>query len=114
MKCAGLCMLIASWLGQHGYDQPHRQAMLRNIEIESRFNPDAISRSGSRCLFQWNGERRQRVLSGSLKCPAWKTQLAFADAELRAVAAYSCFWKARTEIAALSALRHGFSHGHCR
>ena len=46
-------------------------------------------------------------------CPSLEKQLAFANNELRNEPNYSCFWRATTKSAALSALRRGFGGGMC-
>lgn len=91
MNCAVLCLAVAGWLTSHGYDAPHRDAVLSYINHESGFQPDVIAWSGA-CLFQWAGSRRRYVLSvGHGRCPNLYTQLAIADRELHTD--FAGFWR---------------------
>ena len=84
MACTkALCILIGEWLASHGYSQAQQYAVLNYIHRESDFNPDTIERTGA-CLYQWAGERRRAILKiGHGHCPDWRTQVEFADYELR-------------------------------
>ena len=95
MPCAAiaLCVLLSGWLGDHGYDAPHRDAVLAYVRHESGFVPNAIARSGA-CLFQWAGPRRREVLRiGRGTCPSWQVQATIADRELRTH--FAGFWWSR-------------------
>jgi hypothetical protein len=105
---------IVRWFIQAGYKRFQAEALADHARIESGFNP-CVSGAGFRYLFQWSGERARRLaaFAGSRGCPALEKQLAFADNELRTEPAYSCFWRATSEVSALAALRRGFGGGHC-
>jgi len=105
---------IVRWFTHAGYKRFQAEALADHARIESGFNP-CVSGAGFRYLFQWSGERAQRLaaFAGSRGCPALEKQLAFADNELRTEPAYSCFWRASSEASALAALRRGFGRGHC-
>lgn len=112
MNCAtGLCAAISIWLGAHGYMPFQRDAVLRHIWLESRFEECAVNpHSGSRYLMQWDGSRLAWFHG---QCLSWDQQMERADWELRNISAYGCFWRARTESEALKALRRGFGRGRC-
>lgn len=114
MKCAALCLLIASWLTAHGYDPPHQRAMLHSIWIESRFD-SCVTRGprGSAYLLQWLGPRRRALerFAGSVGCPLWQTQMEFATQELRTLPRYQGFWNVSTEAVAFWELREHFGRG---
>ena len=106
---------IARWFSAAGYQPFQVAALLDHAKIESGFNPCARA-PGLRYTFQWGGGRLRRLqeFAGSGgSCPALDKQLEFADSELRNEPAYSCFWEAKTEAAALAALRRGFGRGSC-
>lgn len=95
MSCAAIavCALLSWWLGNHGYDAPHREAVLAYVRSESDFQWWKIEWSGA-CLFQWAGERRRDVLAaGHGRCPSWRDQAIFADRELRTL--FRGFWTTR-------------------
>ena len=90
MPCVkALCVLVGVWLGDHGYDASHRDAVLVYIERESGFDPDVVSRNGV-CLYQWAGQRRRAILARGA-CPDWRTQVEFADVELHGP--FAGFWR---------------------
>ena len=106
---------IVRWFSQAGYQPFQVTALVEHAKIESGFNPCARA-PGLRYTFQWGGGRLRKLLefAGTAgTCPPLDKQLAFADRELRNEAAYSCFWEAKTEPAALKALRRGFGRGSC-
>jgi hypothetical protein len=75
--------LISAWLTQHGYDADHRDAVLRQIHLESRFVECPVDTSGGVGLHQWTGIRRKALREAAgVACPPWKAQMTFADKEL--------------------------------
>ena len=116
MNCAlqagSLCLLISGWLSGHGYETYQRDAILRSIWIESRFESCVVSGSGS-FLVQWAGPRLRWIQQHYRGCPPWEWQMERLDWELKTVSEYQCFWKARSYPAAFRAFRKGFEHGNC-
>jgi len=106
---------IASWLSTNGYRDFQVEALLQLADTESGFRPCVIGPGGYHYLFQWGGVRlRQlREFSQTSGCPHIRTQLAFADKELRGESKFSCFWGARDEPSAYVALRRIFGRGSC-
>ncbi len=91
MLCSqAMAVCISMWLSGHGYDAPHREAVLSYIKRESGFAPGVVVKTGA-CLGQWAGIRRKQILElGRGKCPAWDIQLEFMDRELRGP--FKGFW----------------------
>jgi hypothetical protein len=106
---------IASWLSTNGYRDYQVAALMQLADTESGFRPCVIGPGGYHYLFQWGGVRlRQlREFSQTSGCPHIRTQLAFADKELRGESKFSCFWGARDEPSAYVALRRIFGRGSC-
>jgi hypothetical protein len=107
--------MVASWLSTAGYRDFQVQALLAHARVESGFQPCAAGPGGFRYLFQWGGTRLQQLqrFAHHTGCPQLRTQLAFADKELRNDPKFSCFWNATTEAGAYAALRRGFGGGAC-
>ena len=112
MLCTGLCAAIGIWLSVHQYEPFQRDAILKSIWIESRFESCVISKSGS-FLVQWAGIRLAYIHVHYPGCPPWQWQMERLDWELHNIREFSCFWKARNYATAYSAFRHGFEHGNC-
>ena len=115
MQCAALCLLVSSWLSLHGFAAPQRDAVLRNIYLESRFDPCAVrgkSGKSSAYLLQWLGPRRRALLlfAHTEVCPAWETQMEFMDLELRG-AKYAKFWTTKDAGVAFREFRERFGRG---
>lgn len=106
---------IATWLHKAGYEQFQIAALLEHADAESHFQACAASPGGYRYLFQWGGRRLEQLqnFAHHSGCPQLKTQLAFADKELRNDPKFTCFWDAKTEDGAYAALRRGFGGGSC-
>jgi hypothetical protein len=103
------------WLSTHGYQQFQIAALIEHAQVESGFQACAAGPGGFHYLFQWGGTRLQRLqkFAQHSGCPRLKTQLAFADDELRNDPKFTCFWSAATESGAYAALRRGFGGGSC-
>ncbi len=103
------------WLAAAGYKDFQIAALATHAAAESGFRPCAIGPGDLRYLFQWGGTRRQRLqaFAHTSDCPHLRTQLAFANRELRDEPKFACFWQATGERAAYAALRRGFSRGSC-
>ncbi len=82
---------IATWLSANGYRDFQVAALMQLADTESGFRPCVIGPGGYQL----------------------KTQLAFADRELRSESSFSCFWGATSTPAAYVALRRIFGHGSC-
>jgi tail lysozyme len=106
---------MASWLSSTGYRDYQVAALVQLADVESGFRPCATGPGGYRYLLQWGGGRlRQlREFAQTSDCPHLRTQLAFADKELRNDPKFSCFWDASTTPAAYIALRRIFGRGSC-
>ena len=106
---------IADWLSHAGYQPFQVTALLEHAKTESGFQACAIGAGDLSYLFQWGGTRLKRLheFAHHSGCPRLKTQLAFADNELRNDPKFACFWDAKTEAAAYAALRRGFGRGSC-
>jgi len=106
---------MASWLSSTGYRDYQVAALVQLADVESGFRPCATGPGGYRYLLQWGGGRlRQlREFAQTSDCPHLRTQLAFADKELRNDPKFSCFWGASTTPAAYIALRRIFGRGSC-
>ena len=106
---------IATWLSANGYRDFQVAALMQLADTESGFRPCVIGPGGYHYLYQWGGTRlRQlREYAQTSGCPQLKTQLAFADRELRSESSFSCFWGATSTPAAYVALRRIFGHGSC-
>lgn len=113
MQCTALCLLISSWLSVHGFADAQRQAVLRNIRLESRFEA-CVSRGpgGSAYLLQWLGPRRRALarFAHTNSCPTWQDQLQFATMELMA-SKYTVFWKTKDASVAFHEFREHFGRG---
>lgn len=112
MECTGLCLAIGLWLTQHQYEPFQRDAILKSIWVESRFESCIISKSGS-YLAQWAGPRLAWIRHHHPGCPPWQWQMERLDYELRNEPAYGCFWRARSYLGAYQMFRRGFEHGKC-
>ena len=112
MAAVAVRALMMSWFLAHHYPPSHAEAMIRQANIESRFQPCVRSRTGS-WLYGWVGARRQALAAyaGSSACPSVQTQLAFADKELRS-GDFASFWRASPE-RAFAVLRQCFGRGQC-
>jgi len=106
---------IAQWLSEAGYKPFQVAALLDHAKAESGFNACIAGAGDLRYLFQWGSTRRQRLqeFARTSGCPQIRTQLAYADKELRNDPKFSCFWGARTQAEAYAALRRGFGRGSC-
>jgi len=106
---------MVSWLSSTGYRDFQVAALLQLADTESGFRPCVVGPGGYHYLFQWGGTRlRQlREFAQTSGCPQLRTQLAFADNELRNEPKFSCFWGAAGEPAAYVALRRIFGRGSC-
>ena len=106
---------MVNWLSTNGYRDFQVAALMQLADTESGFRPCVIGPGGYHYLFQWGGVRlRQlREFARTSGCPQLKTQLAFADRELRSESKFSCFWGATSEPAAYVALRRIFGRGSC-
>ena len=106
---------MVNWLSTNGYRDYQVAALMQLADTESGFRPCVIGPGGYHYLFQWGGVRlRQlREFARTSGCPQLKTQLAFADRELRGEPKFSCFWGATSEPAAYIALRRIFGRGSC-
>jgi hypothetical protein len=113
MVCTvGLCVLIAGWLNGHNYEPFQRDAILKSLWVESRFE-QCVSGPSGMYLAQWAGPRLAYIHRHYPGCPPWEWQLERLDYELRNEPAYGCFWKAHDYPTAYSAFRRGFEHGKC-
>src|SRR5436853_7504280 len=106
---------IATWLSANGYRDFQVAALMQLADTESGFRPCVIGPGGYHYLYQWGGTRlRQlREFAQTSGCPQLRTQLAFADKELRREPKFSCFWGTTSEPAAYAALRRIFGRGSC-
>jgi hypothetical protein len=106
---------MISWLSTKGYRDFQVAALVQLANTESGFRPCVVGPGGYHYLFQWGGSRlRQlREFARTSGCPQLKTQLAFADQELRSEPSFSCFWATSSTPAAYVALRRIFGHGSC-
>ena len=106
---------IVEWLSHAGYQAFQVAALVEHARAESGFNACIAGPGGLRYLFQWGSTRRDRLqaFANTSGCPQIRTQLAFADQELRNDPKYACFWDARTQSEAYAALRRGFGGGSC-
>jgi hypothetical protein len=106
---------MVSWLSSTGYRDFQVAALVQLADTESGFRPCVVGPGGYHYLFQWGGTRlRQlREFAQTPGCPQLRTQLAFADKELRHESKFSCFWGASAEPAAYVALRRIFGRGSC-
>jgi hypothetical protein len=116
MQCTTtLCLAISAWLSFHGFAAPQRDAVLRNIHLESRFDP-CVTRGkngkGSAYLLQWLGPRRVALLlyAHTTQCPLWQTQMEFMAMELRAHK-YTLFWRTADTSVAFREMRQRFGRG---
>ncbi len=113
MRCIALCLAVSGWLTSHGFGGPQRDAVLRNIHLESRFSP-CVTRGprGSAYLLQWLGPRRVALerFARSTRCPSWDIQMEFMFRELRAPR-YAAFWAARNSGIAFHEMRERFGRG---
>lgn len=106
---------MAQWLSANGYRDFQIEALIEHAQVESGFQACAAGPGGFRYLFQWGGTRLHQLqqFARHSGCPRLKTQLAFADNELRNDPKFTCFWNAATESGAYAALRRGFGGGSC-
>lgn len=106
---------IDQWLSTAGYKDFQVAALLQHAKAESGFNACIAGAGDLRYLFQWGGRRREQLqeFAHTSGCPQIRTQMAFADKELRNDPKFSCFWNAQTQSEAYAALRRGFGHGSC-
>ena len=106
---------ISKWLADAGYQPFQVAALLQHARVESGFNACISGAGDLRYLFQWGSTRRQRLqeFAHTSGCPQIRTQMAFADKELRNDPKFSCFWNAQTQSDAYAALRRGFGQGSC-
>lgn len=113
MQCVLACVAILAWFSAHPeYDAAHRDAVMRQIWTESRFDPCVVNpRSGSSYLHQWVGERRTRLhrFAGS-GCPSVEAQMNFMDHELHENARYRTFFDAPAS-QAFGVLRERYGYG---
>jgi hypothetical protein len=106
---------MVQWLSTKGYREFQIDALVEHAKVESGFQACAAGPGGFRYLFQWGGARLHQLqeFARHSGCPQLKTQLAFADNELRNDPKFTCFWNAATESGAYAALRRGFGGGSC-
>lgn len=106
---------IYQWFRAHGYQDYQAAALLEHARAESGFRACARGPGDLRYTFQWGGRRLEQLhaFAHTTGCPQLRTQLAFADKELRNDPKYACFWDAQTESSAYDALRRGFGRGSC-
>jgi hypothetical protein len=106
---------IAQWLSTHGYRDFQISALLGHARDESNFNVCIRGVGDLSYTFQWGGRRLEQLheFAHTNGCPHIRTQMAFADWELRNEPKFACFWAATTEAGAYAALRRGFGRGSC-
>jgi hypothetical protein len=106
---------IYRWFMAAGYKAFQAEALMEHAQTESGFRPCARGAGDLSYTFQWGGTRLRQLheFAHTDGCPQLRTQLAFADKELRNDPKFSCFWSATTEPAAYAALRRGFGRGSC-
>jgi len=106
---------IARWFSAKGYHDFQVAALVQHARTESGFRACAVGPADLRYTYQWGGTRLRQLheFARTDGCPQLDTQLAFADKELRNDPKYACFWDAKTEPAAYTALRRGFGAGSC-
>jgi len=106
---------MVEWLSTNGYRDFQIAALVQHAKVESGFQACVGGPGGFRYLFQWGGTRLQQLqkFARHAGCPQLRTQLAFADKELRNDPKFTCFWNAATESGAYAALRRGFGGGSC-
>jgi hypothetical protein len=106
---------IIQWFTAAGYQGYQVRALLEHARLESGFRPCAVGPGDLRYTYQWGGRRLQQLqqFAHTQGCPQLRTQLAFADHELRSEPRFWCFWQATSEGAAYAALRRGFGGGSC-
>jgi hypothetical protein len=106
---------ITRWLAANGYRDFQTAALLGHARDESGFNACISGPGALRYLFQWGGTRLEQLqeFAHTSGCPQIRTQLAFANKELRNDPKFSCFWGAHTAPEAYAALRRGFGRGTC-
>ena len=90
-----LSACIGLWLTAHGYEPPQRDAVLKQLWTESRFEPCIVGKGGA-YLAQWTGPRLRRLHARfGPGCPSWEQQMQFLDWELRTEPSYRAFWSAK-------------------
>jgi hypothetical protein len=106
---------IARWFSAAGYKDFQVAALLAHARDESGFNPCIRGAGDLSYTFQWAGQRLAQLhqFAHTNGCPQLRTQLAFADWELRNQPKFACFWSATTTAGAYAALRRGFGRGSC-
>jgi hypothetical protein len=106
---------MVSWLSANGYRDFQVAALVQLADTESGFRPCVIGSGGYHYLFQWGGTRLRQLrdFAQTPGCPHLRTQLAFADKELRGRPSFSCFWGTSSTPAAYVALRRIFGRGSC-
>jgi hypothetical protein len=106
---------MTQWLWEHGYKDFQISAILGDARDESGFNPCIQGPGGFSYTFQWSGRRLAQLheFAHTNGCPHIRTQMAFADWELRNQPQFACFWNATTAGEAYTALRRGFGRGSC-
>jgi hypothetical protein len=106
---------IYRWFRTAGYKDFQAEALMEHAQTESGFRACARGPGDLSYTFQWGGTRLRQLheFARTEGCPQLRTQLAFADKELRNDPKFSCFWGATTEPAAYAALRRGFGRGSC-
>jgi hypothetical protein len=106
---------LVRWFSAAGYRDFQIEALAEHARVESGFRACAVGPGDMRYTFQWGGTRLRQLqdFAHTNGCPQLRTQLAFADRELRTDPKYACFWNATTERGAYVALRRGFGGGSC-
>ena len=89
---------MLSWLTLHGYPLVQRDAVFFAAKAESGLRTDAVSPRGNIGLFQYNGERRARLIAyAHAHAKLWtdvQMQLEFMDREWRLMPASRAFFAA--------------------
>jgi hypothetical protein len=111
MAAEAVRAVMLSWFLAHNYSPSQAQAMIHQANIESRLQPCVRAHTGS-WLYGWVGSRRKALAAyaGTTSCPPLRTQLEFADYELRTE--YTSFWDASPRNA-FHVLRKCFGRGLC-
>ena len=108
---------MLSWLTLHGYPLVQRDAVYYAAKVESGLRTDAVSPQGNIGLFQFNGERKFRLINyAHARGKLWtdiQMQLEFMDQEWRQMPGVSAFFAASDRATALHLFCRHYEIGKC-